>query len=365
MWKREETLLYRETSFPYIDSNKVAAFDMDYTLIKTKSGKRFPIVSDDWMWWSRIIPPRLKQLNSEGYNIVIFTNQAGISKGKVAESDIINKINNIITELNIPISVYISTANDWYRKPCTTMWEMFLNHMNISNVDFMSFYCGDAAGRVTPKDFSVSDRKFAHNCRLTFFTPEEFFLSEMINDNYSWRSTDPRELYDGYSDKDGSDSMRFSLNQELVLLVGAPASGKTTLSSVFSEKGYIIVNQDRLKTKIKCLTECRRLIEEGDSVVIDRTNPKITDREEFIRIAIESNVPVRCVYFTMDKILSMHMNLYREKKDRVKRVSDVAIHTFYKRLENPTIEEGFSSIMLYTPMLRFTDVERRLFLQWT
>lgn len=47
-----------------------------------------------------------------------------------------------------------------------------------------SFYCGDAAGRPDnwapkkKKDFSCSDRLFAKNLGLKFFTPEEHFLNQ-------------------------------------------------------------------------------------------------------------------------------------------------------------------------------------------
>lgn len=44
----------------------------------------------------------------------------------------------------------------------------------------VSFYVGDAAGRPAEgkkkKDFSKSDRLFALNASLNFFTPEEHFL---------------------------------------------------------------------------------------------------------------------------------------------------------------------------------------------
>lgn len=47
-----------------------------------------------------------------------------------------------------------------------------------------SFYCGDAAGRPEnwapkkKKDFSCSDRLFAKNFGLKFYTPEEHFLGQ-------------------------------------------------------------------------------------------------------------------------------------------------------------------------------------------
>lgn len=45
-----------------------------------------------------------------------------------------------------------------------------------------SFYCGDAAGRPAKgkrkKDFSDTDRKFAINIGIKFYTPEMYFLGE-------------------------------------------------------------------------------------------------------------------------------------------------------------------------------------------
>lgn len=51
--------------------------------------------------------------------------------------------------------------------------------MRSTDVDMRrSFYCGDAAGRISPKDFSDSDVKFATNIGLRFFTPEHLFFGD-------------------------------------------------------------------------------------------------------------------------------------------------------------------------------------------
>ena len=41
--------------------NKLACFDFDYTLIKTKSGKKFPIDKNDWVWLYDNIPNKITQ----------------------------------------------------------------------------------------------------------------------------------------------------------------------------------------------------------------------------------------------------------------------------------------------------------------
>ena len=59
---------------------------MDWTLIRTKSGKRFPTNESDWTWWNDKVVPKLKKLAADGFRIVVFTNQGGISVGKTSVS---------------------------------------------------------------------------------------------------------------------------------------------------------------------------------------------------------------------------------------------------------------------------------------
>ena len=68
-----------------------------------------------------------------------------------------------------------------------------------------SFYCGDAAGRTaewnfnpkTKKDFSCSDRLFATNNGLKFYTPEEFFMNKAPTPNFTMPGFDPKQDFSG------------------------------------------------------------------------------------------------------------------------------------------------------------------------
>lgn len=174
---------------------KVAAFDLDGTIINTKSGNTFARGSDDWKFFNENVVQKVKNLVDEDYTIVIFTNQGGVSIGQPDSKSYVNfttKVNNVISELTREIEnfkpfVYASPKRPLgkkiraspeelhlsMRKPQIGMWKQF--KINIENIDMEnSFYVGDAAGR--EHDFLDSDKKFAENIPLTFKTPEEFFL---------------------------------------------------------------------------------------------------------------------------------------------------------------------------------------------
>ena len=95
------------------------------------------------------VVPKLRSLHDDGYKIVIFTDQLGMAKGKPTKPEFRQKMESIITKLEIPTLVIASTANDVYRKPCMGMWEHLIVKENGGiEVDVQkSFYIGDAAGR--------------------------------------------------------------------------------------------------------------------------------------------------------------------------------------------------------------------------
>eukprot|EP01097_Dermamoeba_algensis_P011417 TRINITY_DN884_c0_g1_i2.p1 TRINITY_DN884_c0_g1~~TRINITY_DN884_c0_g1_i2.p1 ORF type:complete len:291 (+),score=75.39 TRINITY_DN884_c0_g1_i2:98-970(+) len=245
----DETLVYNTFNLP--NTKKVASFDMDHTLIEPKSTNKkgeaatFPANRSDWRWLLPEVPTKLRELHADGFRIVIFTNQGGIEKGKQKQSDITGKIDDLAAELGIPIQALIATATDGNRKPHPTMWKFFIKNLNGGVEPDMSesFYCGDAAGRKEgwapgrKKDFSSGDRAFALNCGLKFYTPEEYFLKEKPVP-FVWDSTvDPAEVLKK-APKQLSDHLKEKLkpsgNQEMVLIVGPPASGKSTLSKRYS-----------------------------------------------------------------------------------------------------------------------------------
>lgn len=357
-------------------SEKIAAFDMDGALILTKSGKTFPTGPDDWKLFNNKVSSKLASLNSEGYKIILFSNQAGIEKKKTKPDDIQKKVLAIMDELGFPFQMFISTGENIYRKPGTAGWKFMLDKCNGGKKCSLkdSFYVGDAAGRIKnwqpqkKKDFSCSDRKFAANVGIKFQTPEEFFNGDKECLKYEWGSLDPETFLSSSKVSTSYDSIT-SKNTEMVIFVGFPASGKSTFSKTYMQpKNYVIINRDELKTQEKCLKVCSESLKTKKSVVIDNTNPSKESRQSYIALAKKHSVPVRCFHFQASKEVAEHMNQFRQAQSggKIRRIPAIGYNLFKSKFETPDVSEGFSEIKKIDFLPNFkTDEDKELFLQWT
>lgn len=297
-------------------------FDMDGTIITTKSGKSFPTSATDWRFLNGNIQRKyIQRLHEEGNYIAIISNQGGIKDGFncAAAVQIRTKVDEIIRQLGVPIDFICAIGKDIsiYRKPAPGMWD-FLSSIRCPNFNRSeSIFVGDAAGREssssTKKDFSDSDLKLALNLNVKFQTPEQFF-SHMQNQKIptpidmrlsSMRSGDPIILDIFSCDKCGS--------QEIVLLVGVAASGKSTLARRFDPTQYSIVNQDKLKTIENCIKKAKEIIssQERKSVIVDNTNVTKETRKKWVELATLHRIPIRCIFIKMSKEENQQLNAFR------------------------------------------------------
>jgi len=165
-------------------SETICGFDMDSTLTLTKGTHTFCWNGDDWKWWNKEVPKKLKEEHKEGHWIVIMSNQNGIGKGHFSQAELKKKMKAMHDDLKIPFTILAATEEDNFRKPGDGMWKYFTKHLNEDvKVNYeTSFYCGDAAGRPATKswkkDFTNTDKLFAIACKLKFLTPEQYFLKE-------------------------------------------------------------------------------------------------------------------------------------------------------------------------------------------
>jgi predicted kinase len=132
---------------------------------------------------------------------------------------------------------------------------------------------------------------------------------------------------------------------ECVILIGLPASGKSTFFRERFAATHDHVSKDLLRGTRQPERRQQRLLTEslsaGRSVVVDNTNPTIANRAELIALARAHGARVKGYYFDTDAADALRRNRLREGRARV---PDVAIFTIRKRLEPPSMAEGFDEL---------------------
>lgn len=341
--------------------NKIAAFDLDTTLIWTKSENRFAKNKNDWKLKYDTTKKLIEKYHKKGYKIVILSNQGGMpgKKNEQRRKDWKFKVSNVVKELNVPVVAFGCFTKDKFRKPCTGIWNDYIKSTNKH-----SFYCGDAAGRqkkvyknknVPPRDQNIKDHadtdyKFALNLGIKFYTPKEFFLD--IHDKKNMTITYTNYVADamgsdGEFENELYEDFKPSKKQEMIIMCGYPGSGKSYYVKNYIEpKGYVRINRDTLKTKAKCLKKCREEIAAGNSVVIDNTNPDEKSRNDYLVIAKKDKIKTRAIVFETDINLSKHNAQYRcvQSNGDIKPISSIVYNIFKKKYTIPSKEEGFDKI---------------------
>jgi len=319
---------YTETKKANIN---IAMFDLDGTIITTKSGKKFPDDKDDWKFRFPNVPEKLKELHSKGYTIFFITNQAGIELYPNTLEPIVSKIQDIMKILNIPIQVYIAAAKNVWRKPNTAIIEQYILPTTASvEAIHKIFYVGDAAGR--PGDFSDSDRKFAYNIYLwmrylypelkqsqhpRFISETVFFGDDKKKEIYTFNGVDPVKYAESQqeSNLDKITEKLKGIDHFVVVLIGPPAAGKSTIAQQIQKspigKDVVIINQDKLRTKQACIKEMAKNLADNKNIILDRTNPSNDDRKQFIDMIPEIKYHVLYVHVDIPRELAQHLSVVR------------------------------------------------------
>ena len=164
-WQVYKTIMYKIHSRSETEFNQMVAFDLDGTLIKTKSGATF---GNDWMFFLPNIVNVLRQQHERGDTyMAIISNQSGVKAGKTTVEEIQKKVDDIISKLGFPIDFVCAFQDDRFRKPRTGMWDFLMSCRCSSLSPTGCTYVGDAAGREKErprkKDFSDTDIKLALN----------------------------------------------------------------------------------------------------------------------------------------------------------------------------------------------------------
>lgn len=301
--------------------SKLALFDLDGTLITSKSGQLYAKHAEDWVFLGSSVPSKIQTFADEGWFVAILTNQSDWSHSQ----DVVrNKIESVLSALeNIngwKPACLVATAssrvkNDPYRKPATGLLTALNDFVFPTSKVKESFYCGDAVGTedpFPPYRWSDSDSKFAAACGIPFRRPCDVFGTCTLNRRFT--------------------------QQTLVILVGNPGSGKSTTARLLCEKNpnTVHLEQDVLKTKQKVFAEAKRQLDAGSNVVVDATHASAENRAPYIALAESLGIPCLTLWHIRDGRAA--------NSARPKPVPAVAYGVYTKYFNEPT---GLSVFHIY------------------
>ena len=128
---------------------------------------------------------------------------------------------------------------------------------------------------------------------------------------------------------------------EAVIFIGLQAAGKSSFYRQRFVDSHIRLNLDMLRTRHREQLLFRACLEAKQPVVIDNTNPRISDRQKYIILAKESKFSITGYYFQSDLASCKQRNSDRQGKSKIPLVG---LLDTYKKLELPSYQEGFDRL---------------------
>lgn len=129
----------------------------------------------------------------------------------------------------------------------------------------------------------------------------------------------------------------------MILLIGIQASGKTTFYLERFFETHVRISMDLLRTRNRESVFMRTCLAMQQRFIIDNTNPTRADRARYIEPARNARFRVIGYFFEPDPKASYERNQGRSKKHRI---PSPGLFGTLKRLERPSIEEGFDQLFL-------------------
>ena len=149
------------------------------------------------------------------------------------------------------------------------------------------------------------------------------------------------------------------MNKEIVIIMGFPASGKSTTVQSFVDQGYSRVNRDTLGGSVEEMASKAEmiLVRDNKSVVLDNLYATSKSRASLVAIAKKRNVPIRC-YMMETTLEDAQLNAclrmlkkYGSIPEDFKTVKDpntfppAVIYKYRKEFQQPTAKEGFDQVI--------------------
>ncbi|KAM1687092.1 hypothetical protein FF2_034523 [Malus domestica] len=154
-------------------------------------------------------------------------------------------------------------------------------------------------------------------------------------------------------DMDIDETAKEKQGKPVVILVGAPGSGKFTFCEhvMRSTRPWVRVCQDTIKNgkagkKGQCIESAMNALKDGKSVFIDRCNVEKEQRDDFVKLGGSSQVDVHAVVLDLPAKLCILRYVKRKGHEgKVEGGKAVAIvNRMLQKKELPKLSEGFAKI---------------------
>ena len=155
-------------------------FDIDGTLVTTKSGKDFRQGADDWQW----LPGRLEkcqELYNTGTKIAVASNQGGVAFGFMPKEEITYEIVRVVGDIT-GIGYYPAAVNICYTHPKASIEEYRQDDVRRKPGPGMVQEAMETFGTTTQDTLMVGDRpedeQAARHAGVAFMWADEFFAEK-------------------------------------------------------------------------------------------------------------------------------------------------------------------------------------------
>jgi len=132
---------------------------------------------------------------------------------------------------------------------------------------------------------------------------------------------------------------------EVILLVGIPASGKSSFYQRRFAMTHVRVNRDMLGTKARERSLFQWCLDHQQACVIDNTNTTREIRAQWIEPARAAGYPVICYYMQSNVMECLERNRSRLGSACI---PDVGVRDHHARLEIPSLDEGYAALRFVT-----------------
>lgn len=128
---------------------------------------------------------------------------------------------------------------------------------------------------------------------------------------------------------------------QAIIFIGIQATGKTTFYLNNFLRTHVHISLDQLNTRNKEAQFIDTCLSTQQAFVVDNTNPTRASRKGYIEKAKSRHFRVIAYYFQSSLEQALMWNAQREGKARI---PEIGIKGTYRKLELPTLDEGFEEL---------------------